>query len=441
MSWNVIKKMLPRTLFGRSLLILATPILLTQVITTYIFFDRHWERMTDRLAYAVAGEIEIIADQIEQTSDPETISQIGRYFGQGLDFRVSFQEGAQLQSQNQTRESWASVVAKTLSRAIEAQVRRPYDIRIDITEKWVEIALQLKNGVLVVVTPQRRLFSSSAYIFLLWMIGTSVVLLAISVLFMRNQIRPIRRLAIAAERFGKGRDVPFFKIEGAKEVRQAARAFLEMRERIDRQIQQRTAMLAGVSHDLRTPLTRMKLQLEMLGDGQDVRDLKGDIADMERMISAYLDFARGEGVEAPERTNIRDVLERVVAASKREGAKVNLAEGEDLFLVLRPVAFERCFSNLIGNAGKYAKECWVSAQRKDDHIEVLIEDDGPGIAPGLRGDVFKPFFRGEGSRNQKTGGVGLGLPIAQDIILSHGGQIRLEDSSRGGLKVGVYLPV
>ena len=354
MSWNVIKKMLPRTLFGRSLLILATPILLTQVITTYIFFDRHWERMTDRLAYAVAGEIEIIADQIEQTSDPETISQIGRYFGQGLDFRVSFQEGAQLQSQNQTRESWASVVAKTLSRAIEAQVRRPYDIRIDITEKWVEIALQLKNGVLVVVTPQRRLFSSSAYIFLLWMIGTSVVLLAISVLFMRNQIRPIRRLAIAAERFGKGRDVPFFKIEGAKEVRQAARAFLEMRERIDRQIQQRTAMLAGVSHDLRTPLTRMKLQLEMLGDGQDVRDLKGDIADMERMISAYLDFARGEGVEAPERTNIRDVLERVVAASKREGAKVNLAEGEDLFLVLRPVAFERCFSNLIGNAGKYA---------------------------------------------------------------------------------------
>lgn len=441
MSGNIIKKFLPRTLFGRSLLILVMPILLTQVITTYIFFDRHWERMTGRLAYAVAGEAAIIADQVEQASDPEDIARIGYYFGHRLDLRVSFQADAQLQSQNQTRESWGSVVAKTLSEAIEEQIRRPYDIRIDVKEKWVEIALQLENGVLLVATPQRRLFSSSAYIFLLWMIGTSVVLLAISVLFMRNQIRPIRRLAIAAERFGKGRDVPFFKVEGAREVRQAANAFLKMRERIDRQIQQRTAMLAGVSHDLRTPLTRMKLQMEMLGEGQDVQDLKGDIADMERMIAAYLDFTRGEGEETPQRLNIGDVLERVISASKREGAKVSLNAGEDLFLMLRPVAFERCLSNLIGNAAKYAGECWVSAQRKEEHIEILVEDGGPGIPLELREDVFKPFFRGEDSRNQKTGGVGLGLPIAQDIILSHGGQIWLENSPQGGLRVRIDLPV
>ena len=437
----MIKKFLPRTLFARSLLILVTPVLLIQVITTFIFFDRHWDKMTARLAFAVAGEVAIIADQFESNSSPEYVRTIGRYLEQSLDMNIDFREGAKLETQLREHESWGSVVADTLSRSIEAQVRRPYDIRIDIEEKWIEIAVQLENGVLIVVSPQRRLFSSSAYIFLLWMIGTSIILLAIAVLFMRNQVRPIRRLAIAAERFGKGREVPFFKIEGAREVRQAANAFLEMRGRIKQQIQQRTAMLAGVSHDLRTPLTRMKLQVEMLGEGDDVQALKNDIEDMERMIAAYLDFARGEGEEETERTDLKEVLQRVVSAAKREGANVHLATEGDLSLMLRPIAFERCLSNLIGNAMKYAGETWVAARRAADHIEIEIEDNGPGIPEGIREDVFKPFFREESSRNKKTGGVGLGLPIAQDIVLSHGGEIRLGESSQGGLKVRIDLPV
>ena len=222
--------------------------------------------------------------------------------------------------------------------------------------------------------------------------------------------------------------------------RQAARAFLDMRRRIDRQIQQRTAMLAGVSHDLRTPLTRMKLQAEMM-DGPDAADLKADIAEMERMINAYLEFARGEGGELPERTDLADMIERVAATARRNGADIDVVTKDDLSLMLRPVAFERCLANLIGNAVKYAKYVSVRAGRLEDQIEIVIDDDGPGVPPELREDVFKPFFRGEASRNKKTGGVGLGLPIAQDIIFAHGGDIMLDNSPMGGLRVIVNLPV
>lgn len=441
----LIKRILPRSLFFRSLLILIIPILLIQIIATYIFIDRHWTKITDRMAFAVAGEIAVIADQVEQSKGLEGMEAMRRYYQSRVDLEVHYKPGAVLQKSIQPLRypatAWDSAVADALARKMEQVVRRPYDIRVDVQENWVEVGVQLKEGVLIVVTPQRRLFSSTSYIFLLWMAGSSIILLGIAVLFMRNQIRPIRRLAIAAEKLGKGRDVPFFKIEGAREVRQAATAFMEMRERINRQIQQRTAMLAGVSHDLRTPLTRMKLQMEMLGDSEDARALKSDIADMERMIAAYLDFARGEGEEEPARTDCMEILGRVTAAARREGGDVHLAGEGDLSIMVRPLAFERCMNNVVGNAVKYGQEVWVSAHGHEEHIEIIIEDRGPGIPPELREDVFKPFFRAESSRNQKTGGVGLGLPIAQDIIHAHGGQIRLEDSAaHGGLKVVIDLP-
>ena len=254
-------------------------------------------------------------------------------------------------------------------------------------------------------------------------------------------LRPIRRLAVAAERFGRGLDVPAsFKPEGAYEVRQAARAFLDMHERIRRQIQQRTAMLAGVSHDLRTPLTRMKLQAAMLPSGADVEALKADIVDMERMIDAYLDFARGAGEEAVVRTNLRDMIERIVVAMRRLGASITLECEGDMLVSLRPVAFERCLNNLVGNARQYAGHIWILARRNDGLLRIEIDDDGPGIPPDQYDEVFKPFVRGEPSRNPATGGVGLGLPIVQDIVHRHGGRVWLEQSPRGGLRVVVEIP-
>ncbi len=437
-----IKSVLPRSLFMRSLLILVTPIFLLQVITTYIFFDRHWDDMTDRLASSVVKEIALIADQIEQVQgQPERVEVIAEYYGRILELGISYRQGASLNRTDYDLSAWGAIVHDTLSRQANTIIRRPYDIRIDIQEKWVEISVQLKDGVLTVVTPQRRLFSSSAYIFLLWMLGVSLVLLLIAVMFMRNQIKPIRRLAIAAEKFGMGREVPFLKVEGAREVRAAARAFLEMRERIDKQIQQRTAMLAGVSHDLRTPLTRMKLQMEMLGDHPDATALKQDIADMEKMIAAYLEFARGEGGEPSERTDLSAMMTRVLDQAVREGAQVTGAIQPEVSAVVRPVALERCLTNLISNALKYAGTVDVQLYTDEETVQILIDDNGPGIPLELREDVFKPFFRAEGSRNQKTGGVGLGLPIAQDIILAHGGTIDLLDSPQGGLRVYVRLPM
>jgi len=439
-----LKNLLPRTLLGRSLLILATPILLLQIITTFIFFDSHWGKMTGRLAFAAAGEIAVIADRIEANDSPESVTEVTAWAGQNLELLVSYEpEGNLAADEHNTPTAFRNYeIENTLGEALGAQVRRPFLINVDAREKWVEVSVQLKEGLLRVSMHQRRLFSSSGYVFLRWMIATSIVLLIVAVLFMRNQIRPIRRLAVVAERFGKGMDAPSsFKPEGAREVRQAAQAFLGMQERIRRQIQQRTAMLAGVSHDLRTPLTRMKLQAAMLGDGPDVEALKSDIVEMERMIDAYLDFARGEGGEQPARTDLNAILEHLVSGARRQGTTVELETEGDLSIYIRPVAFQRCIGNIINNARKYGRNVWVMARRNDEEVEIIVDDDGPGIPEDKREDVFRPFYRIEGSRNPATGGVGLGLPIAQDIVHSHGGEISLDKSSHSGLRVVIRVPV
>lgn len=445
MSFSI-KKFLPRTLFGRSLMILVIPVILIQVVTSIVFFDRHWTKMTDRLAFAVAGEISVISDQFEKVTDPEEIKEVASYAAQSLDLLVSFEPDGSLEVERENISDFASrsFVAKTLARALNNQVRRPHAINLDIEEKWVEALIELDNGLLRVSMPQRRLFSSSGYIFLLWVTMISIVLLTIAILFMRNQIRPIRRLAIVAERFGRGLEVsPGFKPEGSREVRQAAQAFIDMQGRIRRQIQQRTTMLAGVSHDLRTPLTRMKLQAAMMPSTPDNDALKQDISDMERMIDAYLDFARGEGGEKSARENIGGIIERLVNGFKRQSVKVHLDidAGSELMAHIRPLALERCFSNIMNNARKYAEEIWVKAWREDDTVMVQIDDNGPGIDEDKLDDVFKPFYRVEGSRNPSTGGVGLGLPIAQDIVFSHGGKIDLSRSEQGGLSVLIKIPV
>ncbi|MFA7456746.1 MAG: ATP-binding protein [Micavibrio sp.] len=446
---TAIKKILPTSLLGRSLLILVTPLFLVQIITTFAFFDRHWEKIGERMAFAITGEVALLARQIEDDPSYENVARLQRDAAQTLSIFVQYKPGDVLARLfDGTMEDRAvpdpgreSFIAHTLAASMRRHVKRPFNIAVDTDEKWVEITVQLENGTLTATLPERRIFSSSGYVVLLWMVGSSIILMIIATLFMRNQIRPIRRLAIAAERFGKGRDVQFFKVEGAREVRAAARAFIDMRERLSRQIQQRTAMLAGVSHDLRTPLTRMKLQLSMMGDGGDVADLKSDLADMERMIEAYLQFARGEGDEDPVRVDLKELIGQTASAMNRERERVFTDVPEDLSILLRPVAFERAMMNLLGNALKYGNNAWVSARKVGEMIEICLDDDGPGIPESQHEDVFKPFYRGESSRNTKTGVVGLGLPIVQDIVFGHGGQIWLDHSPRGGLRVVIDLPV
>lgn len=397
----------------------------------------------ERLAYAVAGEIAVISARIEEDPNPEYIRIVSGSAAQYLGLLVSYHPDAVIDEKDLGHKG-RSLVTRKLAAALEEQVRRPYQIIVDVDEKWLEIRIVLDKGVLSVSSPQRRLFSSTGYIFLLWMIFSSIILLGIAILFMRNQIRPIRRLSIVAERIGKGRDIPAsFKPEGAFEVRQAARAFIDMHDRIKRQLAQRTAMLAGVSHDLRTPLTRLKLQVSMMGNTPDTEAMKGDIDEMERMLNAYLDFVRGEGGEQSSRTDLAEMLGRIVQTSKRSGVDIDFAAEGDLSLMLRPMAFERCLNNIVGNARKYAKKISVRAVRSDEeHIIITVEDNGPGIPEDQLSEVFKPFVRVEKSRNASTGGVGLGLSIAQDIVHSHGGEITLSRSlDLGGLRVEIVIPV
>ncbi len=437
------KKFLPRSLFYRSLLILTIPIILTLSISTYIFFDRHWERMASRLATGVAGEAAFITAYLNEGITQDALDRLSYNSLKHMQLNVKYVPNGKI-VKTQKQYFWrGNIIEDILERELKRRLDNPFKIIIDTQEKWIQIHIQLEPGLLILTSPERRLFSSSGYVFLLWMMGVSTILMVVAILFMRNQIKPIKKLAIAAERFGKGRDVPFFKPEGAREVRQAARAFIGMRARMDKQIQQRTLMLAGVSHDLRTPLTRMKLQAEMIDDIEERKSLKSDIEEMERMIKAYLEFTKGEGNEKPERINLKNLIECTEKSFERAGLKITLEfEGQNFELYLRPVAFERCLNNILSNAQKFASFVKVTTIQKEDDIVIQIEDDGIGIDPHFYEDVFKPFYREEKSRNLKTGGVGLGLPIAQDIVLAHGGQIELGRSkSLGGLAVTITLPI
>lgn len=441
-----VKRFLPRTLLGRSLIILVTPILLVQVISTVVFLDNHWDKIMDRLAYSVAGEITVMSRAIEDGITPDNLKRLTGYTAQNLGLLISYEQGAELESKDfsGSHAIWESMVVDTLSKELQAHLRRPFYVHADFQEKWVEVNVQLETGVLNVVLPERRLFSSSGYVFLIWMFSTSLILSLVAVLFMRNQIRPIRRLAIAADWFGRGRDVQRFKVEGASEVRQAGQAFLDMRRRIKRQISQRTIMLAGVSHDLRTPLTRMKLELEMMGEGESVRALKEDVAQMQRMVDGYLEFVRGGEAESIVNVNLDAFLGQMKADLARQGFQIEWNIPDYIQLPLRPVAFGRALSNLITNAGRYAPHVWVSAEiTEDERACIVVEDDGPGIPPEKYEDVFKPFYRGDESRRSpsESAGVGLGMPIAMDIVHGLGGRIWLEKSRHGGLAVVMRLPI
>lgn len=440
-----LERLLPRSLLGRSILIIVTPLVLLQVVSAWVFYDSHWDTVTRRLAQAVAGDIAIVIELLPDSINAQQMSQqdvkdLFAIAGDSMKLAISYNPGEILP--NDPTIMRQNLVDRQLSGALHDRIDRPFLIDSRSLEKYVEIHVQLADGVLHVLVNRHRLFSSTTYVFFLWMVGTSVALLTVATQFMRGQVEPIKHLAKAADDFGKGRDVEDFRPEGAVEVELAGRAFNLMRDRIRRQITQRTEMLAGVSHDLRTPLTRMKLQLAMMGDAPDVVELKNDIADMERMIVAYLAFARGEGTEQSFPTDLIGIIDEVVTNARREGTQIEVAvEEEQLILPLRRDAFRRALANIIGNAHRYAHHQRLSLELDDSSVDILIDDDGPGVPVNQREEVFKPFYRLEESRNAETGGTGLGLTIARDILRSHGGDLTLRDSPLGGLRARLRLPL
>ena len=436
----LIKRYLPKSLLGRALMIIGVPLVVVQVIATWVFYDRHYDHVTKRLAQGLAGDIAMVIQVMG--NDPVAAERSGaleRARNALWLTAISWRDGETIALSGQSPSG--GLLDRKLHAALDERLRYAFRVDTDAADEQVLIEVQLGDRVLQVQIPHDRLFSSTEYIFIIWMVGSSIILFSLATLFMRNQVKPIRRLATAAESFGKGHDVPDFKPEGAIEVRQAAAAFLQMRDRIRRSIAQRTEMLAGVSHDLRTPLTRMKLELALLGEQPEVENLSTDLQEMERMVEGYLAFARGEGVEQPEVTDLAGLLYEVVAQMRRDGSPIDLHIAQELELPIRRESLRRCLTNLIANAQRHGDLVSIRASRGDHQIEVLIDDDGPGIPPESREEVFRPFFRLDDSRNPETGGTGLGLSIARDAVRSHGGDLVLEDAPSGGLRARLWLPV
>ncbi|HKS89479.1 MAG TPA: ATP-binding protein, partial [Stellaceae bacterium] len=411
-----LKRLLPQSMFGRSLLLIVMPLVLLQIIATWIFYDRHWESVSYRFSSDVAGDVAMVIDAMGRDETPAALQRLFGRLGPVSELNFAYYPDAAMPP---SRALGGTILETQLRRALRGRVGRPFEIDARSNPGRVMIAVLVHNGVLQVDVPLSRLYTPTTYIFILWMVGSSLVLLGVATLFLRNQVKSLRRLAAAADSFGKGRPVAFSKIEGALEVRQAAAAFIRMHNRIQRQIRQRTEMLAGVSHDLRTPLTRMKLGLELLDGDPVVAELRSDVADMERLVDLYLDFARGAGTERPIATDIVPLIEDLAAASRREGATLALDQPAEFLLPVRPNALRRCLANLLANARVYGGHVWLSSIPVEDGIDIVIDDDGPGIPPAERERVFRPFIRLDGSRNPSTGGIGLGLTIARDVARSH----------------------
>ena len=434
------KHILPKSLLGRSILIIVIPLILLQLVSAFVFYENHWSKVSVRLARGVVGDIAAVVDLLGQNNTTEgrvaVLDLAATHFA--LNARLYEEKVLEHSNNKNTEMNYEESILLVL---LKEAIRKPLKIKNRKIDRSVVISIQLSGGVLEVVSNRKRIFSSTTYVFVFWMVGTAMILFGVATAFMRNQVRPIRRLALAADDFGKGRDNPLFKPEGASEVRQAAMAFLSMRDRIQRQINQRTDMLSGVSHDLRTPLTRMKLALEMKFDQNFIHDLKEDITEMERMLAAYLAFARGEGDEILSLADLSAILSDVVTSARRNGIAIDLHIESSIQVALRPRTFKRCLTNLVENAGRYADNVSIRVGQRGQIIEIIIDDDGPGIPEKFRGDAFKPFYRLENSRNPETGGVGLGLSIARDIARGHGGDVFLSESPGGGLRARLTLPL
>lgn len=438
--WRPVFHRLPKRLYARSLIIVIAPMLLLQSVVALVFMERHWSRVTELLSDRVSKEIGAVIDLIEASGPEPDMARITEIARQRFDLQIELLPPTPLPSV--TTRPFFSLLDSVLSERIEARVDRPFWIDTVGQSKLVEIRIELDNGVLRVVTRRNQAYASNSEIFILWMVGASVLLIAAAVIFLRQQIRPIQQLAAAAESFGKGQPMPAeFRPRGAEEVRRASLAFIQMRERIERQIEQRTTMLAGVSHDLRTILTRFKLQLAIAAEDTETDALERDVSDMQTMLQAYLDFASGDSGETAGRFDLAAFFQTMADEARLKKRTVTWHVDDVPELIVRPIAFGRVLHNIVSNALRHGEKVSLTASRDDKMIFIHVEDNGPGVPEEMYETVFRPFTRLDDARNLDQSGSGLGLSIARDIVRSHGGDIRLGRSAMGGLAATIRLPI
>lgn len=434
---NLKKKFLPNSLLGRFILIILLPLVIVQFSVGIMFYDRHWDTVSHRLARDIVGEIEVVINFINKSAlPPDEMRKFLTDTGNDLYLDLKWYPGAKIDIKQKKR-------LLDMNQALKTELnylKLPHQISTS-TDGEQHIHIQLDTGVLQVIVARKRFFSTTVWVFFLWMMISSLFWFGVALIFMKNQLRAIIRLANAAEAFGVGKNVDNFKPEGATEVRHAGTAFLMMKNRLQRYLSERTAMLAGVSHDLRTPLTRLKLQLSMLPNNEDVKEMSQDVDDMENMLNGYLTFASGEGREDAKEIALTPFITNLVDKFNHTNHHINLKIQQDMNVIGRPTDLSRALGNLLSNASRYATQTWIKISKHQDTVQILIDDNGLGIPKNKRKDVFKPFVRLEESRNPATGGVGLGLTIARDILLSHGGDIALDTSPQKGLRVIVTLPL
>lgn len=429
-----VKRGLPRTLFGRALLMLTVPLVVVQLVTSFMFYDRHWQTISRRLALGLGGEIAVLIEARERLPrDDQRL--IAHQLRTQLEVETRFDQGGQLPAGGGAILPYRSVI----ERALAERILLPF-VLDETDDGFIAIHVQLPDGVLTAVTTDKRIFSTTTWLFTAWTIGLSLILLGIAMLFLRNLVRPITRLATAAQAFGKGQGIGDYRPSGATEIRQAGTAFLAMRQRIERQITQRNALLAGVSADLRAPLARMAGTLDGLAPETDVTELQRDVAEMTRMIDGYLAFIQGGAGEATARLRLDELFAELAGDARRQGHQIATEIPAGLTLTARPQALKRCLANLVDNGLRYGRNVALTAWPQGDGVKIAVDDDGPGIPPERREDVFRPFVRLDPSRNQATGGIGLGLTIARDVARSHGGDLTLGRAPTGGLRALVYLP-
>ena len=437
-----IREFLPKTLFGRMLSIILAPMIFVQIITVFIFYERHWDTVTRHMASNLTSEFAYLLEGLGTNPTDEELQVIMDHGWHYFSFPISFIKDTSLSTTNTApAETYAEEMLRT---ELGKRVSLPWYVDVDSDPNLISVDIQLDNGVLRIYASRKRIFSSTSWTFIGWTVGSSIILFGVALVFLRGQVRPIHRLANAARQLGLGRQAPDYRLEGAKEVRLAGRAFQAMRHRIMRQLNERTAMLAGVSHDLRTPLTRVRLQLALMEDDADHKAIRQDIDEMEDMIDGYLSFAAGEGEEPTVEVEVDKMLSRLVSqAAKAHNFDITFEDPDPAIppFSIRRNAIQRAFSNIISNAVRYSTKTVVTVRVRNDEITFIFDDNGAGIPEELRADAVRPFIRLEESRNRKTGGTGLGLSIASDIVLGHGGELTLLNSPLGGLRVTIKLPM
>tara|TARA_B100000029_G_scaffold285173_1_gene278997 strand:- start:239 stop:1561 length:1323 start_codon:yes stop_codon:yes gene_type:complete len=434
---NIIKNILPKRLFYRSLIIVATPMILLQMIITIVFFDSLWIKANKGMTRSLVGEVETLFDVYRTQGDERQRETLIAIYNKNFDLTVSLKENEILPEKKAER--WYSPMDRSLRRELKSVFGTSYWFDTTSFKDVVELRIKYQNGFLQIFFPKNKIAPSSARIFALWITLPGLLLIMIAIVFLKNQTRPIVNLARAAEKFGKGEFIKEFRPSGAKEIRQAAYEFDKMRKRITIHLNQRSEMLSGISHDLRTPLTRLKLQLAMLKQQDLAKKMGDDIEEMEKMLNEYLEFAKYQKNEETETINLNDLIKDVT--KKYENKKINVSVEENLKINVRPNSIKRCLINLTDNGFSYGKRVEILTKKTSDSILIYVDDDGPGIPKEEYQNVIKPFYRIDKSRGQNKSGVGLGLSIANDIIRSHGGNISLDSSPLKGLRVKISLPL